>query len=318
MPRKPRLHYPGAVYHVILRGNSGQDVFFDAGDRTRFFLLLQESVERFGNRVHAFCLMTTHTHLAIQVGDIPLSRIMQNIGFRYTQFINRKYQRTGHLFQGRYKALLIDADSYLLELIRYIHLNPVRAGMVRFPDEYPWSSHSSYFGDSPRPPWLTMDWVLAQFAQPPEAATKRYGAFIEDGLGEGHRKDFHRGSFEGRALGDDAFIDLALLQAAEARAVAINLDQFIESVCSVYQLTAAELRRAGKAQPAAEARALAALLVRNCEALSLVRLADFLKRDLSGLSQAARRIERRIGSDALLAKKLDEVSRSLRISDCQA
>ena len=111
----------------------------------------QGSVERFGYRIHAFCLMTTHTHLAIQVGDIPLARIMQNVGFRYTQFINHKYQRTGHLFQGRYKALLIDADSYLLELIRYIHLNPVRAAMVRSPEEYPWSSHPYYSGDSPRP-----------------------------------------------------------------------------------------------------------------------------------------------------------------------
>jgi chromosomal replication initiation ATPase DnaA len=155
-----------------------------------------------------------------------------------------------------------------------------------------------------------MDWALAQFARNPVTATKRYRAFIDDGLGEGHRKDFHRGSFEGRALGDDAFIDQALLHAEEVRAVAINLDQVIESVCSVYQLTAAELCKAGKAQPAAEARALAALLVRNCEALSLVKLAEFLKRDLSGLSQAARRIERRIGTDGLLARKLEEVSRA--------
>jgi len=81
--------------------------------------------------------MTTHLHLAMQVGDVPLSRIMQNIGFRYTQFINRKYKRAGHLFQGRYKALMIDADSYLLELIRYIHLNPVRAGMVQRSEAYP-------------------------------------------------------------------------------------------------------------------------------------------------------------------------------------
>lgn len=318
MPRKPRLHYPGAVYHVILRGNSGQDVFFDAADRTRFFLLLQESVERFGYRIHAFCLMTTHTHLALQVGDIPLSRIMQNIGFRYTQFINRKYQRTGHLFQGRYKALLIDADSYLLELIRYIHLNPVRAGMVRSPDEYPWSSHPYYSGDSPHPLWLTTDWALTQFGGEAETATKRYRAFIADGLGEGHRTDFHRGSFEGRALGDDAFIDQALQQAEEGRAVAIKLDQVIENICLVYQLTAAQLCKAGKAQPAAEARALAAFLVRDSNSLSLVQLAEFLKRDLSGLSQAARRIERRIGTDGMLARKLEEVSGSLRISDCQA
>jgi REP element-mobilizing transposase RayT len=115
----------------MVRGNSGQDIFFDAGDRTRFFLLLQESVERFEYRIHAFCLMTTHAHLALQVGNIPLSRIMLNVGLWYTQFVNRKYQRSGHLFQGRYKALLIDAGGYLLELIRYIHLNPLQSAQGR-------------------------------------------------------------------------------------------------------------------------------------------------------------------------------------------
>ncbi|MDH5561852.1 MAG: transposase, partial [Deltaproteobacteria bacterium] len=127
MARKPRIHYPGAVYHVILRGNGGQDIFFSKADRSRFYLLLQDGAERFSHRIHAFCLMTNHVHLAIQVGEVPLSRIMQNISFRYTGYLNRRKQRTGHVFQGRYKALLIDADSYLVELVRYIHCNPVRA-----------------------------------------------------------------------------------------------------------------------------------------------------------------------------------------------
>ncbi len=279
---------------------------------------MQESVERFRLRIHAFCLMTTHVHLAIQVGDVPLSRIMQNVGFRYTQFINRKYRRTGHLFQGRYKALLIDVDNYLLELIRYIHLNPVRAKMVRSPQEYPLSSHASYYGTSARPPWLTVDWALAQFAEDAKTAAERYGAFVDEGLGEGHRKDFHRGSFEGRALGDDTFIDQALFKAEEQRTARIDLGQVIESVCASYQLNADELCGAGKAQPAAEARAVAALLVRNSEALSLVELARFLKRDLSGLSQAARRIERRAGTDSLLCVKVEKMSDKLRISVCQA
>jgi REP element-mobilizing transposase RayT len=258
MPRKPRLHYPGVVYHVILRGNSGQNIFFDAGDRNRFFLLLQKGEERFGFLIHAFCLMTTHLHLVLQVGEVSLSRIMQNIGVRYTQFINRKYQRSGHLFQGRYKALLIDADSYLLELIRYIHLNPVRAGMVQYPEEYLWSSHSSYLGDSPRPPWLSVGWALGQFAGLGDSVVQRYKAFVDEGLEEGRREDFHRGSFEGRALGDERFVEQALLKADENRGVGNNLDQVIESVCAVYQLTPGELCAPGKAQPAAEARAVAA------------------------------------------------------------
>jgi len=314
MPRKPRIHFPGAVYHVILRGNSRQDIFFDAGDRTRLFLLLQESTERFAYRVHAFCLMTTHIHLAIQVGTVPLSRIMQNIGFRYTQFINRKYQRSGHLFQGRYKSLLIDADSYLLELIRYIHLNPVRAGIVQCPEEYPWSSHSIYLG-GPRPPWLTVDWALAQFAEQSDLAARRFKTFVDQATGEGHRKDFHRGSFEGRVLGDDGFIEQVLLQADEKRPAELTLDQIVDGVCSAFQLTTAELCAPGKAQPAAEARAVAAFFVRNTDSLSLSELAGFLKRDLSGLSQAALRIGRRSGADDLLREKFGKVSEALKISE---
>jgi len=129
MARKPRVHVAGGYYHVMMRGNVGSDLFFSNADYCRFLLLLQEGIERYGHRVHAFCLMTNHVHLLIQVGDTPLSRIIQNLGFRYTRYINSKRKEVGHLFQGRYKAILVDEDSYLLELARYIHLNPVRAGL---------------------------------------------------------------------------------------------------------------------------------------------------------------------------------------------
>ena len=135
MARKPRIHFPSAVYHVILRGNAGDPIFFSDLDRYRLYLIFQYAVERFNCRIHAFCLMRNHAHIVVQTGDIPLSRIMQNISLRFTKWINYSQSRTGHLFQGRYKALLIDADSYLLELVRYIHLNPVRAGIVAATDE---------------------------------------------------------------------------------------------------------------------------------------------------------------------------------------
>jgi REP element-mobilizing transposase RayT len=152
MARKPRVHCPGALYHVILRGNAGQTIFFDDRDRARFYLLLQEGTERFRHRIHAFCLMSNHVHLAIQVADLPLSRIIQNLSFRYTKWVNWRQSRSGHLFQGRYKAVLVDADAYLLELTRYIHLNPVEAGLVKEPEEH-MGSHRAYLGlgDS----WLT-------------------------------------------------------------------------------------------------------------------------------------------------------------------
>ncbi len=164
MARKPRIHLPGGLYHVIFRGNGGQDVFLTAADRFRFYLLLQEGACRFGYRIHAFCLMTNHIHLALQASNIPLSRSMQNLSFRFTRWINWREKRTGHLFQGRYKAVLVDGDSYLLELVRYLHLNPVRAGMVANPEEYPWSGHRAYLGLE-KLPWLTTDWTLAQFGK---------------------------------------------------------------------------------------------------------------------------------------------------------
>lgn len=301
----------------MLRGNSGQDIFFDADDRTRFFLLLQQIVERYRCRVHAYCLMTNHLHLALQVGEVPLSRIMQNLGFRYTQYINRKFGRTGHLFQGRYKALLVDADSYLLELIRYIHLNPVRVGLSSSPESYPWSSHSSYLELIPVSPWLTVDWALGQFAPSRGAAILNYEAFVRDGMTEGHRSDFHRGSFEGRALGDDRFVEQALMRAEEVCEGNRTLEQIVESVCAEYQIRISEFCASGKAQPAAEARAVAALLVRNSPAIAFRELATFLSRDLSGLSQAARRLEVRLIGDAALERRIEQIEKMLRISECQ-
>ena len=139
MARKPRLHVPGGLYHVILRGNAKQDVFFSAGDRKYFYELLAEGVLRFGYRVHAFCLMSNHLHLALQAGEDSLSSAMQNLSFRYTRYLNARLGRVGHVFQGRFKAYLVDQDRYGLALVRYIHLNPVRAKTVRQPGAYAWS-----------------------------------------------------------------------------------------------------------------------------------------------------------------------------------
>ncbi len=163
MARKPRIHLPGGFYHVVLRGNGGQDIFFSAEDRNHFFLLMQRGISRYGHRVHGFCCMTNHVHLLIQVADEPLSKIMQNLSFRYTRWINKHQKRMCHLFQGRFKAILIDADEHLLELIRYIHLNPVRAGLVKQVDDYVWSSHHAYMGKETLP-WLTTDWVYGYFS----------------------------------------------------------------------------------------------------------------------------------------------------------
>ena len=296
MARKPRIHYPGALYHVILRGNAGDPVFFDEADRYRFYLLLQEGTERFGFRVHAFCCMTTHIHLALQVGEIPLSRIMQNLSLRYTAWINRRRRRTGHVFQGRYKALLVDSDSYLLELVRYIHLNPVRAGVVRFAEDYPWSGQRAYLGLEVLP-WLSSDWTLSRFFPDLTKARRGYAEFVNEGRAEGRRDEFHSGTCDGRILGDDRFAEEVLHRVNERDRPPVRLPALIEAVCTQYGLTPEALRAPGKSRPASEARAQAALLVREAPHLSLSELGRHLDRDVAALSQAAQRLALRVAND---------------------
>jgi putative transposase len=310
MARKPRIHYPGALYHVILRGNARQDIFFEDADRYRFYLLLQEGTERFGHRIHAFCLMTNHVHLVVQVGDIPLSRIMQNISFRYTRWINRRQSRTGHLFQGRYKALLIDADSYLLELVRYIHLNPMRVGIASAPGDYPWTSHRAYLGMDALP-WLETDWILGSFGKRREQARKLYQQFIMDGIAEGHRKEFHNGSSGGRILGEDSFADRVLTIAEKRDTTTATINGILAEVCREYGMDVSLLALKDKQRGPAEARALAAWLVRESSSLSLTDLGKVLNRDVSSLSIAASRLQARAKSETKIVEMMERLRSDL-------
>ena len=318
MARKPRIHYPGAFYHVMLRGNGGQDIFFSDDDRSRFSLLLQEGVERYSHLIHAFCQMPNHVHLVIQVGEIPLSRIMQNLSFRYTRYVNSQKNKTGHLFQGRYKALLIDGDSYLVELVRYIHCNPLRAGLTNNLNKYQWNSHSTYLG-SDLISWLTTDLVLSQFSRHENRARKLYDAFLKDGITEEYRHEFHTGTFEGIILGDEKFSEKALVLAEKKWKNRWTLSQIIHAVCLSYGIEQKTLIEPGKKQPGAEARAIVAFLVQEEEHLSLTELGTFIDRDLAALSRAAGRIRERVKENFELADKIS-LSREklLKMSKCQA
>ncbi len=292
--------------------------FFDVADRSRFLLLLQQGQEKYHHRVHAYCLMNNHVHLALQVTDTPLSKVMQNLSFRYTQHINRKQKRTGHLFQGRFKALLIDEDDYLLELVRYIHLNPLRAGIVKDLDNYPWSSHGCFLGQR-KTPWLTTDWVLSQWNENNrEKAQQGYWRFVQDGFDDGYKREFHRGSFEGRALGDDRFIEQALNRAEERFSKPMTMNAILDVVCDCYGINIESLSGQGRCRPFAEARAVAAWLVRQSDEIQLKDLGKKLHRDLSGLSQAARRIELRAIEDDDLSATLEQLKAKVINSVCQA
>lgn len=309
MARKSRIHYPGAVYHVILRGNAGDPIFFDAGDRYRLYLILQYAVEKFGCRIHGFSLMTNHIHLVMQTAEMPLSRIMQNISLRYTKWINYSQNRTGHVFQGRYKAILIDADAYLLELVRYVHLNPVRAGAAPSVDAWPWAAHRAYTG-AETIPWLTTEYVLGMLGTDLGRARSAYVSFVNDGVSEGRRGEFHSGSCDGRLLGDDLFVDAALGKACEKR-LRTTVDDVVQAVCGAFQCSQKDLRSPGKERPYTDARAVASLLVQEQPHLSLTELGKALNRDISPLGRAGRRLQREAHHDGQLHTLLAKVRKGL-------
>ena len=150
MARKSRVEFDGALYHVIARGNQRRDIFRDEADRETYLERIEHYRERYRCVVYAYVLMSNHVHLLIETGAVGLSKIMQGIQFSYTQRYNRRHRAVGHLFQGRYKAILCDRDAYLLELVRYIHLNSARMKHPQDPWKYRWSSHGAYLGRAVR------------------------------------------------------------------------------------------------------------------------------------------------------------------------
>ncbi|MBW1859102.1 MAG: transposase [Deltaproteobacteria bacterium] len=179
MARPLRIEYPGAYYHVIHRGNAGEAIFRNKRDREKFLEYVAKAVERFGIKVHTYCLMTNHYHFLVETPEANLSRAVQWVNVSYAAYFNRKRQRIGHLFQGRFKSILVDADEYLKHLSRYIHLNPLRAKMVEQLVSYPWSSYPAFTGKRKAPDWLEMDWLLSLFGKKRKEAFTAYRRFVE-------------------------------------------------------------------------------------------------------------------------------------------
>lgn len=204
MARPLRIEYPGAVYHITSRGNEKKAVFKDESDREAFLKVLAQVNKRYHWLYHAYCLMDNHYHLLIETPDGNLSIGMRQLNGVYTQTFNRRHKRTGHLFQGRFKAILIQKDSHLLEVCRYVVLNPVRARMVEQPGDWKWSSYRATSGRESPHPCLTHDWILGQFSKTREKAEKEYRQFVNLEIG----KKTIWTDLKGQAiLGEDKFVD---------------------------------------------------------------------------------------------------------------
>jgi putative transposase len=185
MVRPLRIQYPGAVYHVTTRGNERKAIFQDEQDRETFLRTLHHVIDRYHWVCDAYCLMNNHYHLLVETPDGNLSKGMRQLNGVYTQLFNRRHRRIGHLFQGRYKAILIQKDSHLLEASRYVVLNPVRAGTVKRPDQWKWSSYLATAGKGKPHPCLTTEWIIQQFSSERAAGERAYRQFVREGISAG-------------------------------------------------------------------------------------------------------------------------------------
>lgn len=207
MARPIRLQFPGGTYHVTSRGNNRNPIYLRDSDRLKFIELLGRLREKFDIKIYAYCLMHNHFHLLVETPRSNLSRAMQYLNSAYTAYFNRAHRRAGHIFQGRYKSILVDKESYLLELTRYIHLNPVAAKIVRHPEEYRWSSYRFYVGLREKPDWLMSQEVLDRFGGGQERAITAYRAFVEDRMEEKLKDDPLAHVWHQCLLGGKSFIE---------------------------------------------------------------------------------------------------------------
>jgi REP element-mobilizing transposase RayT len=285
MARKPRVEFEGAFYHVIARGNQRRDIFADDDDRVGYLERVEHYRRRYEFIVYAYVLMSNHVHLLVETGRVPLSKIMQGIQFSFTQHYNRRHGTVGHLFQGRYKAILCDRDAYLLELVRYIHLNPARVKHPQDPWKYRWSSHRCYLGGG-SPVGLEAAFVLGQFGPSATQARRAYMKFMEEGLGVGHVERFYE-TVDQRFLGDENFVERAEKMTAkqEPRRPKTSFQRLVKAVAAMHGVEAERLVDAGRGRRWVQARSLLVYVAREWGGLKAKDLGEQLHRDASMISR---------------------------------
>ena len=287
MARKPRVEFDGVLYHVIVRGNQRQKTFHDDRDRIAYLERIEHYRQRYGFRLYAYVLMSNHVHLLIETRSVALSKIMQGIQASYTQRYNRRHRKVGHLFQGRYKAILCDRNAYLLELVRYIHLNPGRLRDPEDPWRYRWSSHAAYLGKA-GPVKVDTQEILGQLGSRLGAATRAYERFMEDGMKQGHEEKYYQ-TLDQRFLGDEEFVkEVAERTEAteiEIRGKRVGFARLLQAVCAMRHVESKILLQPGRQRQWVAVRAQLVYLAREWCGLTAKELAVRLHRDASMISR---------------------------------
>lgn len=248
MARKPRIEFEGAFYHIITRGNQRQKIFKDERDYEKYLEILSRYKSQYKFFLYSYTLMNNHVHLLVETQEIPLSKILQGINQSYTMYFNKRYKTVGHLFQGRYKAILCDKDTYLLSLIKYIHLNSVRAKAAKIPKEYKWSSHFNYV-ERVEGGIVDIDQVLRMFSEDKARARKLYRAYIADGISI-KKEDIYR-TVDQRILGDERFVEKVTEKTEEGiewgrKKHEYSLEEIAKKVGQIFGITLRQLREKSK------------------------------------------------------------------------
>ena len=324
MSRPLRIQYPGAWYHVMNRG-SGEPIFMEKADYHGFIELLKETTGMWNMRVGAYCLMGNHYHLLVRTPDANLSGCMRYINGVYTQRFNRCHQREGQIFRGRYKSILIDADSYLLELVRYIHRSALEAGLVDRLDKYLWSSHKGYLSDAKKWNWLYKDFVLSLFSNDRAERRKRYKAFISEKSPEELNQILGRNKLPS-VLGSKDFVDWVKgkfsrqkrdEEVPESKFLAPDSERIKEEVCKAFGVDMEELtvsRRGISNEP----RAVAIYLLRRLRGDRLDEIGkEFKMAKYSSVSSVIQRMKSEISRNRKLRKRVEQLEEELKMSQEQ-
>lgn len=323
MPRSSRIDAAGALHHIIARGIDRCEIFRDNADRNNFLDRLGRIITETKTSCLAWALIPNHFHLLLRTGAVPIATVMRRLLTGYAVSHNRRHRRSGHLFQNRYKSILCQEDAYLLELVRYIHLNPVRAEIVKdikALDKYPFSGHSAIMGKVMRQ-WQDADWVLKLYDDRLWMARRRYRAFVEKGVSQGRRSDLMGGGLirssggwaavkakrkakifeksDERILGDGDFVEEVLVAAQEQMekryrlaAEGYDLDTISSKVCDMMDVDASSLWAPGKERKRVEARSVLCYWAVRDLGTNMAELSRRLKLSISGVSLSVKRGER--------------------------
>lgn len=322
MPRKARLDAPGALHHIMVRGINKSAIFTDDQDRQKFLTRLGENIDAAKCSIYAWVLMTNHIHLLFKSGEKGISAVMRKQLTWYAQYYNRRHKRTGHLFENRYKSILCDEDNYLLALIRYIHLNPVRARIVKtLPelDRYPWSGHSAVLGKRDCP-WMDSDYVLLQFNETKRRARNAYRTFVMEGMNQGQvpeltggglirskggwskvesaRRSSRKEEYDERILGSGNFVNAIFNELEEKSRLQLKLrrtgrtvSKIIDQECERNNISVHELKGGSRRRKVSALRIQIAKRGLDELGLPLAEIARHVGVSTSGIARALKRFE---------------------------